>query len=58
MTEQSASSFWTRLVRLVRGKPVNHQQAQAARARHAQDVMTQTQLAARDQRFGAGGMGM
>jgi len=58
MTEQKKPSLWTRLTRVVRGRPVSHEEAEAARARHAQDVMTQTQLAARDQRFGGGSPGL
>jgi hypothetical protein len=52
MSEQHTPSFWTRLKRVFTGTPVSHDEARAARARHTQDVMTQTQLATRNQRFG------
>lgn len=52
--EQKKPSLWTRLKRVFAGRPVTHEEARAARARHARDVAAQTQLDTRGQRFTAG----
>jgi hypothetical protein len=58
MAQQSKPSIWSRITRVFTGKPVTHEEDQAARARHAQDAMTQAQLNIRNQRYSAGGFGM
>jgi hypothetical protein len=56
MSESKKPSVWSRLARLVRGRPVTHEEYEAARHRNTHDVMTEVQLQARNQRYQAGGM--
>jgi hypothetical protein len=55
MPTEKKPSFWTRLKWVFTGKPVSHEEAEAARFRPPNDPMTQTQLGARSQ--GTGGIG-
>lgn len=58
MSENTKPGFWTRVKWLLLGKPVSHEEAQAARGRGAgPDPMTYTQNTMRGT-SGRGGMGI
>jgi hypothetical protein len=56
MSDTKKPSFWTRVRWVFTGKPVSHEEYQAARSSGVSDPMTQTQLAARNQRYQSLGM--